>query len=80
MRIGGAFRECGSYYPKLTYADELWDPFFLHACQELDAEFPSAPLLQQNGWSLGLSPEMIQSCKRSQEQERAEIAVFLSAT
>ena len=41
-KIGGSFRECGSYYPVLTYADELWDLFYVEACQELDREFPEA--------------------------------------
>jgi hypothetical protein len=27
-KIGDSFQECGSYYPVLTYADELWDPFY----------------------------------------------------
>jgi hypothetical protein len=25
----GAFLQCGSYYPLVTYADELWDGFML---------------------------------------------------
>ena len=41
-KIGGSFRECGSYYPVLTYADELWDLFYVETCQELDREFPEA--------------------------------------
>lgn len=43
-KIGGSFRECGSYYPVLTYADELWDLFYVETCQELDREFPEARL------------------------------------
>ena len=40
----GAWSECGSYYPALTYADALWDPNYLEACRELRrvSELPTA--------------------------------------
>ena len=59
------FKETGSYYPQTTCADELWDPFYLRACKELDAEFPNARLLPDRSWSLGLSPSMMVKAKRS---------------
>jgi len=66
----GAFEKCGSYYPKLTYADELWDHFYIEACQELDSEFPNARLLPDCSWSLGLSPKMIDFCRQRALLER----------
>ena len=60
----GMFAVCGSYYPQLTYADELWDHDYVEACQELDAQFPCARLLPERGWSLGLSKRMIESCQK----------------
>ena len=71
MKIGGAFLVCGSYYPKLTYADELWDYEYVQACEELDREFPGARLLPEKGWSLGLSRAMIERCRLQQALEGA---------
>jgi hypothetical protein len=68
----GSYRECGSYYPPVTYADELWDHDYLEACRELDAEFPNARLLPAGSWSLGLSEAMLQSFSRKVEQENEE--------
>jgi hypothetical protein len=55
----GALKDCGSYYPQKTHCDELWDPFYVEACKELDVEFPEARLLPDCGWELGLSPKML---------------------
>jgi hypothetical protein len=60
-RYVGAFNVCGSYYPRMTFADELWDVFYLHACKELDIEFPQARLLPEGSWSL----EMIKKCQQN---------------
>jgi hypothetical protein len=65
----GAFGECGSYYPPLTYADELWDHDYLEACQELDREFPEACLLPKGTLSIGLSPKMMDLARRRMEEE-----------
>jgi len=51
-----------SYYPSETDADELWDPFYVEACRELDAEFPAARLLPDS-YSLQLSSRMIKKLK-----------------
>ena len=69
-KIGGSFRECGSYYPVLTYADELWDLFYVEACQELDREFPEARLLPSHSWSLGLSSKMKRDMGRPSWDDR----------
>ena len=61
-RNTGAFAKCGSYYPKVTCADELWDHHYVEACQELDREFPAALLLPVTGWSLELSRKMTEEC------------------
>ena len=73
-KIGGSFRECGSYYPVLTYADELWDLFYVETCQELDREFPEARLLPSHSWSLGLSPNRIETLfyKRKENPDGTE--------
>ena len=51
-------RRSDTYYPCETDADELWDPYYVEACRELDAEFPAAQLLPDS-YSLRLSASMI---------------------
>lgn len=66
------FKKTGSYYPQVTYADELWDRFYVEACEELDAEFPNGRLLPDKPWSLGLSPLMIKTTKQQMEVNEIE--------
>lgn len=66
------FKKTGSYYPQVTYADELWDRFYVEACEELDAEFPNGRLLPDKPWSLGLSPLMIKTTKQQMEVNELE--------
>ena len=68
----GSFNECGSYYPTPCYADELWDPYYLTACEELDREFPEALLLPARGMSIGLSPRMIELTKQRMKMEELD--------
>jgi len=65
----GAFNVCGSYYPTPCYADELWNPYYLTACEELDSEFPEALLLPARGISIGLSPHMIEVTRQRMKIE-----------
>lgn len=67
----GAFLQCGSYYPLVTYADELWDGFYLQACKDLDEEFPNARLLPEGSWSLGLSPRMVKLTEYRMKEEES---------
>ena len=74
----GSWSECGSYYPALTCADELWDPNYLEACRELDAEFPSYRLLPAGSWSLGLSKTMKEACLAKMSERESEALAELS--
>ena len=74
----GAWSECGSYYPTITYADELWDADYLEACRELDAEFPSYRLLPAGSWSLGLSKTMKEACLAKMSERENEALTELS--
>src|ERR1700690_955686 len=64
----GCFKTCGSYYPKVTCADELWDYDYVAACKELDSAFPAARLLPKGSWSLGVSEKLKRAIMRRGEQ------------